>query len=145
VEVRPAFADRVTVVDDAASGWLTSCVIDAVKAPRLATCCVREFRASVGDSLFREAALRHILNCAEVLQSAIPIAGCVSDHVQVLTEWSGIWKPVIVLKSLPALRARSTLSFNNGMSSGWWRVAISASVTGAPCSSRRCDRAPPTK
>ena len=113
------------------SGWLTSCAIDAVKAPRLvtlATC--RELRSGLPERLFREPALRHVLNRADVLQFAILVSRAVSDHMQVLDRLVGHQQPVSYSKSPPSRRARSMISCNGGMSSGWTRVPISSSVTG---------------
>ena len=53
------------------SGWLTSCAIDAVRAPRLvtrATCASSD--ASLVERLFRESALGHVLTRPDVLRSA---------------------------------------------------------------------------
>ena len=51
------------------SGWLTSCAIDAVNAPRLVTLatCASSDRALLSASS-RAPALRHVLNRANVLQ-----------------------------------------------------------------------------
>ena len=52
------------------SGWLTSCAIEAVKAPRvetLATCA--QIRSGLAESLFRESPLCHVLDRADVLDA----------------------------------------------------------------------------
>ncbi len=55
-----------------------------------------ELRSDLAESLFRESALRHVLNRADVLQSTILVSGRVSDHVQVLDRAVGHLQPVLV-------------------------------------------------
>jgi len=59
------------------SGWLTSCAIDAVNAPRLVTLGhVCELRSDLAECLFR-AGRRSVtsLNRADVLQSTLLVSG----------------------------------------------------------------------
>ena len=81
------------------SGWLTSCAIDAVSAPRLvtlATCASSDRALPSASSESRRC--RHVLNRADVLQLTILVPGRMSDHVQVLDRVVGHLQPVLVFK-----------------------------------------------
>ena len=84
------------------SGWLTSCAIDAVNAPKArdpGNVC--EFRSCLAECLFRESALRYVLNRADVFQSPVLIAGPMSESVEILDRIVGHQQPVVVFEVLP--------------------------------------------
>ena len=89
------------------SGWLTSWAIDAVNVPRLATLATRASSDRASPSACsRKPALGHILNRADVFKAAIPVAGRVSDQVQVFDRTIGHLQPMVVFK-VAAVAARS--------------------------------------
>ena len=88
------------------SGWLTSWAIDAVNAPKLANSgYARQFRASLAECLLAKPALGHILNRTDVFKAAIPVAGGVSDQVQVFDRTIGHLQAMVVFK-VAAVAAR---------------------------------------
>ncbi len=57
-----------------------------------------ELRPGLAECLFRESALRHILNRADILQTAIPVSAPVSDQLQVLDGVVGHQQPLLAFE-----------------------------------------------
>jgi hypothetical protein len=74
------------------SGWLTSCAIDAVKAPRL------KLRSELAECVLREPAVRHVLDRTDVLELAILVSGAMGDQVQMLDRTVRHLQPVLVVQ-----------------------------------------------
>jgi len=65
---------------------------------------VCEVRPGLGEGLFGEPALRHVLDRADIFQSTVPVPGRVSNQVHVLDRVVGHLQPVLVLEvAIPGL------------------------------------------